>query len=333
MTKKVTPGRFLRNAGMGFATLCFAGLLATGAGCLPAASNDTSPSGGSTSSSTSSGGGGGSNSEGGSSSSSSSESGGSSGGNSSSSSSDKAGSSGGSSSSSSKSSSASGGSSSSSSSDKAGSSGGGGSSASSSAAAGSSGSGLTGTTVTFSSGKAVGAMSGYGWIAYGTATESITEPTCGTEKFTSATKSCAATTWGTKDSLCMTATIPALDKDKPDYTANWGVMLGVDSTDAKGSLGQSFSSVTIAVTGSPSSGLRAKVHLKGDAEGTDYCQAYASGALSFTSFTKTCYDTASPGTAITAADVAKIDQIGIQVPSGSSAIDVKSLCITGITFK
>jgi hypothetical protein len=176
-------------------------------------------------------------------------------------------------------------------------------------------------------------MTGYGWIAYGTATTAITEPTCGTEKFTSTTKSCAATTWATKDSLCISASIPALDKDKPDYTGNWGVMVGLDATDAKGSLGQSFASVAIAVTGSPTSGLRAKVHLKGDAEGTDYCQAYASGALAFTSFTKTCYDTAAPGTAITAADVTKIDQIGVQVTSGSTAIDVKSLCITGLTFK
>lgn len=131
----------------------------------------------------------------------------------------------------------------------------------------------------------------------------------------------------------MTASIPALDAAKPDYTANWGVQIGVDSTDAKGGLGQSLSSVTIAISGSPTSGLRAKVHLKGDAEGTDYCAAYTTGAISFTSFTKTCYDTASPGTAITAADVSKIDQIGIQVPSGSAAISVSNLCITGITFK
>jgi hypothetical protein len=193
----------------------------------------------------------------------------------------------------------------------------------------------SGTTVTFSSGKGVGAMNGYGWIAYGTATTNITEPTCGTEKFTSTTKACAATTWATRDALCITAGIPALPASptSSDYASNWGVAVGLDSTDANGPLGQSFTSVTIAVSGSPSSGLRAKVHLKGDAEGTDYCATYTSSAIAFTKFTKTCYDPASPGTAITAVDVPKIDRISIQVPSSSTAIDVKSLCITGITFK
>lgn len=131
----------------------------------------------------------------------------------------------------------------------------------------------------------------------------------------------------------MTASIPALDATKPDYVGNWGVQIGVDSTDAKGSLGQSLASVTIAISGSPTSGLRAKLHLKGDAEGSDYCAEYTTGAIAFTSFTKTCYDKTTPGAAITAADVTKIDQIGLQVPSGSAAISVSSLCITGITFK
>jgi hypothetical protein len=175
-------------------------------------------------------------------------------------------------------------------------------------------------------------MTGYGWIAFGSA-DTVSDPMCGTEKFTSTTK-CAATTWGTKDSLCISASIPALPATPAasDYSSNWGVQIGIDSTEAKGTLGQSFSSITIAVSGSPSSGLRAKVHRKGDAEGTDYCANITSGAISFTSFTAACWDKTTPGAAISAADVPNIDQIGIQVPSGSTAIDVKSLCITGITF-
>jgi hypothetical protein len=133
----------------------------------------------------------------------------------------------------------------------------------------------------------------------------------------------------------MSGAIPALAATSPDYTGNWGVQLGLNSTEvAGGGLGQSFTSVAITVTGSPTSGLRAKVHKKGDAAGTDYCySSMASGtAIPFTSFTATCYDTAKPGAAITAADVPNIDQIGVQVPSSTTAIAVSKLCITGITF-
>lgn len=172
---------------------------------------------------------------------------------------------------------------------------------------------------------------GYGWVALGSK-DSISDPKCGTAEIKDGT-SCASTTWSTKDSLCMSGSIPALDATTPDYTNNWGVQLGVNSTEPAGSgLGQSFTSITIAVSGTPSSGLRAKVHRKGDPASTDYCAPYASGAIPLTSFTTTCYDTAKPGTAITAADVANIDQIGIQVPSSTTAITVTNLCITGITF-
>jgi hypothetical protein len=55
-------------------------------------------------------------------------------------------------------------------------------------------------------------------------------------------------------------------------------------------------------------------------------------ALTITSFTTTCYDTAKPGTALTAADVPNIDKVGVQVSSGTAAISVSKFCITGITF-
>ena len=188
----------------------------------------------------------------------------------------------------------------------------------------------TGTTVTFASGKAAGAMTGYGWVALGSA-DSLTSPTCGTAVYTSTTN-CASTTWSGTTGLCLTGSVPALGTP-PDYTGNWGVQVGVNSDAAGGGLGQSFTSVAITVTGTPTSGLRAVVHRKGDPVGAGYCAAMTSGtAITFTSFNTKCYDTPADGTALTAADVLIIDQIGVQVPSGSAAIAVTSLCITGITF-
>jgi hypothetical protein len=194
----------------------------------------------------------------------------------------------------------------------------------------------TGTTVTFASGKAEGAMTGPGWVALGSA-DSITDPTCGGTAFTSTTN-CAATTWDTANpsALCMSGSVPALSAVNPDYTDNWGVVIGVTSTAStpSGGLGQSFSSIAITVTGSPASGLRAMVHRKGDPDTTSYCAAMTSGtAIAFTSFNTKCYDTPPDGVALTAADVPNIDEIYVDVPSITTAITVTNLCITGIAFQ
>jgi hypothetical protein len=76
------------------------------------------------------------------------------------------------------------------------------------------------------------------------------------------------------------------------------------------------------------------VHRKGDTVGSGYCAAMTSGtAITFTSFNTKCYDTPADGTALTAADVANIDQIGVQVSSNATAaITVTKFCITGIAF-
>ena len=190
----------------------------------------------------------------------------------------------------------------------------------------------TGTTVTFAAGKAQGAMVGYGWVALGTA-DTITDPTCGPAKTAiSAAASClTSTNWSSATALCVTGTVPALGTP-PDYTGNWGLSVGVNADTALGGLAQSFSSITIAVSGSPSSGLRAMVHKKGDPDATSYCATLTSGAMPLTSFSTTCYTPAAPGIAITAADVPNIDKISVQVSSGTAAIAVSNLCITGITF-
>ena len=194
----------------------------------------------------------------------------------------------------------------------------------------------SGTTVTFASGKAAGAMTGLGWVALGTA-DTISSPTCGTATITNAAPCLTSTTWSSTTALCITGSVPALPAapTSTDYSNNWGVSVGVNATDTtpSGGLGQSFSSVTITVSGSPSSGLRAMVHRKGDADATSYCATLTSGtAMPLTSFSTTCYTPASPGTAITATDVPNIDLIGVQVSSGTAAITVSNLCITGITF-
>ena len=75
------------------------------------------------------------------------------------------------------------------------------------------------------------------------------------------------------------------------------------------------------------------VHRKGDPDATSYCYALTPGtAIPLTSFSTTCYTSASPGTAITATDIPNIDKVSVQVSSTTSLITVTNLCITGITF-
>ena len=191
----------------------------------------------------------------------------------------------------------------------------------------------TGKTVTFTTGKAAGAMSGWAFVAMGT-TDTVSDPTCGTAKalITEAAPCATTTNWSTTASLCVTGSVPIADA--PTY-ASWGLSIGVNASATDGvGLGQSFSSVTIAVTGSPLTGLRATVHKAGEAAKVSYCATLTPGtAIPLTSFITDCYNgTAAIGTKITAADVPNIDKIGVQVSSGTVAIPVTNLCITGITF-
>ncbi|MGD0835219.1 MAG: hypothetical protein ABSB49_01075 [Polyangia bacterium] len=198
----------------------------------------------------------------------------------------------------------------------------------------SSGSGPSGTAVTISTGKGVGAMVGYGWVSLGSE-DTISSPECGTAAITSAT-SCAATTWSTTSSLCVSGSIPALPATPAatDYADNWGLEVGLNATSASpqtSGLGQSFKTVTIAVTGTPTTGLRAQVHLNGDPAATTYCYTYSTGAMPLASFAQDCYNT-TPTELISASKLSTIDQVMVQVPSAAAAITVTNLCITGITF-
>ena len=191
----------------------------------------------------------------------------------------------------------------------------------------------SGTTVTFANGKAQGAITGYGWLALGAA-DALTDPTCGPGKMpiTNTAPCPSSTNWNSPTALCVSGPIPALGTP-PDYAGNWGIMLGVNSADPMGVIGQSFSTMAITVTGLPLVGLRAMVHKRGDPDSTSYCAVLTSGtAMPLAYFSTACYTPTSPGIAITAADVPNIDKIGVQVSSGAAAIAVTNLCITGITF-
>jgi hypothetical protein len=177
-------------------------------------------------------------------------------------------------------------------------------------------------------------MLGYGYVAMGT-DDTVSSPTCGTDKteITSA-KSCSTTTnWSTTDGLCVTGVVPEPDK----AYKSWGVSVGVNATDPDGgTLGQAFSSMTFTITGSPTSGLRAQVHVKGDSASTNYCvDGISSGtAVSFSKFNTKCYDSPADGDDLAAADVKNIDKVMVQInPDTTAEVKVTDLCITEIDFK
>jgi hypothetical protein len=180
-------------------------------------------------------------------------------------------------------------------------------------------------------------MTGYAFVALG-ASDTLTAPTCGPTKeaITSATPCTANPNWSSSNALCISGSVPALPASptSTDYSNNWGVSVGLNAIDpAGGGLGQTFTSVTITVTGSPTAGLRAIVHLKGTADSTTYCAALTSGtAIPLMSFVTDCYNTAPAGTKITTADITNIDKISVQVSATQTAIAVSSLCITSIAF-
>jgi len=194
-----------------------------------------------------------------------------------------------------------------------------------------------GTVVTIANGQAQGAMTGYGWVAFGPL-DVVTDPTCDSPAGQMVSGvSCDLPRWSTPTAYCMSGSIPAVPSapTAADWSNNWGIQIGLNSTLQPGEgLGQSFSSVATTLTGSPLTGLRMMVHRVGDVDTTSYCAVVSSGvSISFTRFSTTCWDTTSPGTALTLADVPNIDKISIQVSSMvGTAITVTNLCLVGLTF-
>jgi hypothetical protein len=212
--------------------------------------------------------------------------------------------------------------------------------------------------INFCNGKAQGTMTGYGWVALGEL-DTISNPTCKTDSDPTAPITKAApcntqTNWNAEDALCIDASIPALPASpvQADYDANWGVQIGVNTSEppaASGGtpLGGSWTSVTITMSGSPTTGLRAELHRNGDGDNATFCANMTSGTkIALTSFSTQCWSGCPSGSQapsglqdvsvcypLTADDVAKIDKVGVQVSSTASAITVSNLCLKEIKFE
>jgi hypothetical protein len=203
----------------------------------------------------------------------------------------------------------------------------------------SSGAAPSGDAITFASGKAEGLFTGFGWVALGK-DDFITDPTCDTDK-KAITKDapCSTTTnWAESGNgkLCMSGKVPALGTP-PDYTANWGVQIGVNAkepSDAIGSAMSDYKTVTFTISGKPASGLRAMFHRKGDdSSTTTYCMdSIKSGkAYNLLDFNTKCWG--ETGTVkLKAEDLPIIDIVGIQVSSGTAEIPVENLCLEKVEF-
>jgi len=190
-------------------------------------------------------------------------------------------------------------------------------------------------TVSFSNGVAKGAMSGYGWVTMG-AKDSVSSPTCGTTPITpSAPCPSTSTKWESTNALYISALIPALSASPTptEYIENWGVQVGANASTANppAGLGRTYATITLNFTGKPTTGLRAILHLSTDPDDKSYCAKVTSGvAIPLTSFNTTCWDGA--GTNLSAADVSRIDKVGLEAFSSGEEIPVTSLCLTGIVF-
>jgi hypothetical protein len=191
---------------------------------------------------------------------------------------------------------------------------------------------VTTTTITFKAGRPVGTgLSGYGWVSLGSA-DSITSPKCGASgaAITAASPCLADIVWDSPSALCATGTIPSLTTS-PDYAANWGMQIGTNLKDPMAAGGLAFKSIGVNVTGSPLTGLRLELHLYGDPAGTTYCALMTPGTLiPITKFNTQCWN--DLGDALTEADAAKVDKIGVQVSSGSADIAVTELCLQSIVL-
>jgi hypothetical protein len=214
--------------------------------------------------------------------------------------------------------------------------GGGGSSSSSSGGGGSVA--PSGDEVTFAKGQAKGMFSGYGWVAMGSL-DSLSSPTCEGATISSSSPCKTTTTWSKDDAVCMTGSIPALPSPavQADYDNNWGVQIGVNAKDPSDAIGDAlkdYTSVAFTLSGSPSSGLRAMLHRKGDPDGTTYCadSIKTDTAIKFTKFNTKCWGGEPTTVYLTADDLPKIDKAGVQVSSTSSPITVTDLCLSKITF-
>lgn len=198
--------------------------------------------------------------------------------------------------------------------------------------------GASGTvdTVTFRNGAAVGAMTGYAWVALAPLA-TATSPSCGVDEVPlSASQPCTTPlNWNSPSALCISGTIPALpvSPTQADYDNNWGVQLGVNpQVDPEGTLGRSYSTISVSVSNAPTASIRIVLHRLGDAEGTLYCYEATPGqVVSLTHFNTKCWGDATT-VYLESVDVPRLDMMGVQVPSSSVAIALTNMCLASITL-
>jgi hypothetical protein len=200
--------------------------------------------------------------------------------------------------------------------------------------------------ICFASNKAQGLMGGYAFLAVGSA-EDATSPVCdntanggqANEKITAA-KPCpesgGKSVWSTKDSLCMSGTIPKVQGG--DYTGNWGMQVGWNASDPAGSTmtpAGSYTKITFTWTGTidpANTAIRGEIHRKGDSDQTNYCATIRSGEpATLTGFNTKCWD--STGVYLTADDLSKIDKMGVQISSDDKKdYTVTDFCVQKVVF-
>ena len=199
-----------------------------------------------------------------------------------------------------------------------------------------------GDTVSFTDGRASGPMKGWSWVALGKL-DSISDPTCDTDSHPITNDNACTTTtnWSTHDSLCISGSIPALPAGtltQQQYDDNWGLQVGVNSDEPpadKGgnTMGQTYKFITFSVDGTPSTGLRAELHIKGDDAKATYCATFKSGdKVTLTAFNTKCW---GDSTTVTLTDdkIPNIDKVGIQVSSTAGKdITVDKLCLHSVAF-
>jgi hypothetical protein len=189
--------------------------------------------------------------------------------------------------------------------------------------------------VTFQFGQATGVLTGYGWLALGSL-DSVTDPTCGysATPITSTTACADVTNWNAPNALCVSGFIPAVPANATldYYNHNWGIQIGVNATVTSGAIGRAFSTISASISGAPPSGFRIELHRSGDIATTPYCfDGVTSGMqVPLTGFNTACWD--NSGIQFTPADAPKIDQVGVQVSSMSTAITLTNMCLNSFTF-
>jgi hypothetical protein len=199
------------------------------------------------------------------------------------------------------------------------------------------------TEATFVSGRAQGALTGYGYVSLGVV-DSITSPTCNgmqigglapSDPPVTFNSTCrpSAITWGSATGLCVSGTIPGWSSysSHMDSMIDWGIMVGVATRQPVQTMGVSYGSIALTVSGWNSESVLAVVHLADDASNLTYCASMTSGvAIKLQSFNTECIF--SSGRGLADKDVERIDKIGVQVPSSRSVITLSDFCLTKIEF-